>query len=109
MLYVLIYSMLSTTSWIPAHLTAMCLFMLSLIHSSPDKCTASLLIFSWNFKFLKHPGTGKACVLFSLGSQTPYYEKTDVRNMELDKIANEKFNEYIAREFKPGHNNFPSA
>ena len=80
MLYVLIYSMLSTTSWIPAHLTAMCLFMLSWIHSSPDKCMASPLIFSRNL--LKHPCTGKACVDHVLALAARHLTTDDRRRQE---------------------------
>ena len=59
----LLYNMLWTAGTIQARLTAVCLFMLSWIHSSSEKCMASPLLFSWNlFKFshlvpLLHPLT----------------------------------------------------
>ena len=45
-------------------------------------------------------------LLFSLGRLALYYETTDARNMELNKIANEIVNEYMAREFKEGFDKF---
>ena len=38
-----------------------------------------------------------------------YYETTEARNMELNKIANEIVNEYMARELKEGYSKFPPA
>ena len=45
---------------------------------------------------------GLCRLIFSLGRRAPYYETTDARNMEFDNNANEKVNEYMAREFKTG-------
>ena len=48
-------------------------------------------------------------LLFSLGRLALYYETTDTRNMELNKIANEIVNEYMARELKEQYSKFTPA
>ena len=37
---------------------------------------------------------GLCRILMRLGCRAPYYDTTDARNMELNKIANDKFNEH---------------
>ena len=47
--------------------------------------------------------------LAQVGSLALYYEMTDARNLELNKIANEIVNEYMVLELKEGYKKFPPA
>ena len=71
-------------------------------------------VFDWFlFYFLSLVGSwqGFCRHLFILGRLAPYCDSTDGRNMELNKIANEKFNEHIimAHVLKQGYDKFPPA